>query len=235
MRAAVYRVDAVGERVDELGEAVVVLHRHLDDGVVNLLLRVNGIGMYDGALLIQAADEAGNTALEVVSYFVVRPEVFVAVPVAAECDFQALVQVRHLLEALAQHIEVIGNVLEYLDVRRERHRRARLAAAATRQRLRRQLRLSPTARESLPVQSSVSANLDLKALRERVDHRCAHAVQPAGYSVSLAAELAARVQRGHHRLHGGHAGRGVNINRNASSVVFDTNDAIRLDVYGHPC
>ena len=73
VRAPVDGVDAVGERVDELCEAVIVLHRHLDDGIVDLLLHINGVRVDDGALLVQAAHETGYAALEVVSYFVVGP------------------------------------------------------------------------------------------------------------------------------------------------------------------
>ena len=219
--------------MDELGEAVVVLHRHLDDGVIDLLFHIDRVGVDYGALLVEAADEAGNAALEVVGYLVVGPEVFVSAPVAAECDFQALVEICHFLEALAQHIEVVGEVLEYLDVGHERDGGAGLAAAAPRQRLGCQLGLAAPAREGLPVQRPVSADLDFEALGERVDDRCANAVQSAGYGVSLAAELAAGVQGGHDSLHGGHSGGGVDIDGDAAPVVLYANHAVGQDVDGY--
>ena len=73
MRAAVNRVDAVCEGVDEFGEAVVVLHRHLNDCVVHLLFNIDGIFVDDRALAVEAADEAGYAAVEVVGRRVVGP------------------------------------------------------------------------------------------------------------------------------------------------------------------
>ena len=84
----------------------------------------------------------------------------------------------------------------------------------------------------MPVKLTISAHLDFKALRERVDHGCAYAVQPAGDGIRLAAELAARMEGSHDRFHSRHAGCGVNIHRDATPIVLNPHRAIRLDVYG---
>ena len=61
---------------------------------------------------------------------------------------------------------------------------------------------------------------------QAVDHRAADAVQPAGYFVSPAAELAAGVQGGHHRFQPGLAGGRMHIHRDAPAVVGNGNQPI---------
>ena len=48
--------------------------------------------------------------------------------------------------------------------------------------------------------------------------------------VGLASELAAGVQRGHHRLHARQAGRRVDIHRNPAPVVLHADRAVFTDV-----
>ena len=154
-------------------------------------------------------------------------------PVAAERNFQALVEIRHLFESLRQHAEVVGEVLENLVVGHKDDGSAGLAAAAPGERLGRQLGQPAPARKRLPVEQAVAADFHVKAFGERVDDRRADAVQPAGDGVRLAAELAARVQRGHHGLYGGHAGGRVDVHGDAAPVVFHAHRAVGQDVYRH--
>ncbi len=62
---------------------------------------------------------------------------------------------------------------------------------------------------------------------QRVDHAGAHAVQPAGGRVGAAAELAARVQLGHHDLDAGQPGPRLHVHRDAAAVVVDLDRPVR--------
>ena len=70
---------------------------------------------------------------------------------------------------------------------------------------------------------------DLQPFRKRVDDAGADAVKAAGYFICAAAELAAGMQHGHDRLHGGDAGLFMDTDRHAASVVTHTDDIIFLD------
>ena len=65
VRAAVDGVDAVGEAEGVVGVAVVILYGRLHDGVVGLLGHVDGMGVDDRLVAVEAPDEAGDAALEV--------------------------------------------------------------------------------------------------------------------------------------------------------------------------
>src|SRR5262249_43977588 len=56
---------------------------------------------------------------------------------------------------------------------------------------------------------------------DRVHHRRADAVQPAGVVVALGLELSTRVQRGEDQLEGGLLVLGVAVDRDAAAVVGD--------------
>ena len=99
--AAVYSVDAVGERVNGFGKAIVVLHRRLNDSAVLLTLEVNWVLVDGNPVLIQTPNEAGDTAFEIIGDRGIGPEAFVAAPVALEADPEPFVEVSHLLESLA--------------------------------------------------------------------------------------------------------------------------------------
>ena len=87
--------------------------------------------------------------------------------------------------------------------------------------------------EALRVQVAVAPHLNLKRGRQGVDDRSAHAVETAGDRVPLAAELAAGVEGGHHRLHGRLASSGMDVYGDAPAVVLNLHGAVRLDGYGN--
>ena len=72
----------------------------------------------------------------------------------------------------------------------------------------------------------VAVDLDVEAHGQGVDHRGADAVQAAGGGVGAAAELAARVQPGHHQLDAGQPGLGLDVDRDAAAVVADLDRAV---------
>ena len=228
MRPAVHRVHAVGERVDVFVETVVVLQRRLDDGAaLDALLHVYRLRMDDLARLVQVGHEAGDAAVEVVRDFVVRPAV--GVVEAAEADSQPLVQVSHLLEALGEGVEVVLVFVKDVFVGQEGDRRAGRAALAVLRHAVAQVVLTDAAREVLIVNPAGAPDFHQHALGEGVDDGRAHAVQPAGYGVRLAAELAAGVESGHHRLDAGDARRRVDVDRDAAPVVFHANGAVFVE------
>ena len=149
--------------------------------------------------------------------------------VAMPADFDAAEEIRlgarHLEQA--QRIEFCLGA-ENFRVRLEAH----LGAAAVvdlAELLQAGLRLS--ARVGLTVKLAAARDLDLHALRQRVRHRHADAVQAAGGAVDLRVEFAARVQRGHD-----HFERGLvlelrmRVDRDAAAVVGDGDEAVGLDL-----
>src|ERR1044071_7510045 len=64
---------------------------------------------------------------------------------------------------------------------------------------------------------------------QRIHDRDAHAVEAARDLVAAAAELAARVEHRHNHFEGWTSGTGVNIDRNAITVVFDRHRPVRVD------
>ena len=83
----------------------------------------------------------------------------------------------------------------------------------------------------LHMQLVVALDLDAAVLGERVDGGDADAVQTAGaLLVAVAAELAARVQRGHHDLERGLLGAlRVRLDGDAAAVVLDGDGAVRAE------
>src|SRR5690606_16643477 len=78
---------------------------------------------------------------------------------------------------------------------------------------------------------AVAVDLDVQPGGQRVDDGGADAVEPAGRGVGHAAELAARVQPGHHQLDAGEPGLGLQVDRDAAPVVGDLDGPV--GVHGH--
>ena len=66
---------------------------------------------------------------------------------------------------------------------------------------------------------ALALHVHVEAHRQRVHHGRPDAVQPARGGVGAAAELAARVQPGHHQFHAGQAGLRLHVDRDAAPVV----------------
>ena len=78
----------------------------------------------------------------------------------------------------------------------------------------------------LPPDLAVAADLGLQPLRKRVDDRHPHAVQTAGDLVGVVVELAPGVDLGQDHLQRALAAVGVNVDRDAPSVVDDRDRAV---------
>ena len=76
-------------------------------------------------------------------------------------------------------------------------------------------------------------DLDFHPLRQRIDHRRAHAVQPARDLVGVLVELAAGVQAGEHHFGGGDAFLVMDVGRDAAPVVAHRDGAVAVQGEGH--
>ena len=68
---------------------------------------------------------------------------------------------------------------------------------------------------------AIAPDFQIEPVGKRVDHRNAHAVQPARNFVGVAIEFSARVQHGHDNFRGRLLLRGVHVDGNAAAVVGD--------------
>src|SRR5262249_47388160 len=94
VRAALVRVDVVGEGEDRLLVGGVPLHRDLDGALLTLGLEVDDL-LADGVLvLVEVVDEVADAALEV------KLDLAALAALVGERDLEALGQVRGLAEAL---------------------------------------------------------------------------------------------------------------------------------------
>ena len=192
MRAAVHRVDAIGEGEERLAVAVVVLDRHLDVGLLDLLLDMHWLRHHDVAVLVQVPHEGLEAAVEVERHLLLA-----ALALIHQRERQPAIEVRHLADALRECLELEVASLHDREVRLEDRRRAR--ADRWTHRLHRRDR--HTAAILLHIQLIVAPHLDTRILGERVHRRDADAMQAAGpLLVAVATELAAGVQRRHHDL-----------------------------------
>ena len=136
-------------------------------------------------VLVQVRDEVLDSAAVLELHFLS------GAALVDQLDAQPRGQERRLAHTLGERVEVEQNLVEDLQVGEKRDRRAGvLGRLALRQLARRRTSLVAL-RPDVPV----AVYLEVEPLRERVDHRHAHAVQAAGHLVATAvAELAAGVQ-----------------------------------------
>ncbi len=172
----------------------------------------------DGLLFVDILDEAADAAGVAEVVFL---RLLFAAPVAQD-DVHPGVQERLLAQAGLQRLVVeLRRVLENLRVRAEGDLRA---ALLPRRAAFLEARHGLAALEFLVIGDAVAVDLDLQPPGERVDHRGAHAVQPAGDLVPPPAELAARVQHGEDYRDGRDAGLMVDAHWNSAAVVVDADD-----------
>jgi hypothetical protein len=86
--------------------------------------------------------------------------------------------------------------------------------------------------EADDVLGAVTPDAHLHRLRQRVDHRRAHAVQAAGDLVGILVEFAAGMQAGQHHLGGRDAFLDVQVRRDAAPVVAHGDAAVAVQRQG---
>src|SRR5688572_4601569 len=180
VRAALVRIDVVGEGEDQLGVAVVPLQRDLGVDTILHAAHVDRLVVDVRLVLVQVLDERHDAA-------VVLELVALAVALVVERDQDAAVQEGELAQPLRQRVEAVLGGFEDLSVGPERD----LGAAALGRARRFQIRDRGSALVALLIHLAVAPDFQIEALRQRVHHRHAHAVQAAGNLVAVVVELAA--------------------------------------------
>ena len=196
VRAAGAGGDAVDVALDVLVGGLGPLERALDDrGAVGALVARE----IEGALHRMFGAVGDDLGQVVGDAAVVREGGLVAADLVLEHHLEAAVEVGLGLQPIAhlRGIELRARA-EDLVVGAEQGAGAGAARLVRRHRL--QLRDRRAARVALRRLHAVAPHRHHHLRRQRVHHRAAHAVQPAGVQVVLAAELAARVERGEDHL-----------------------------------
>jgi len=111
VRAALVRVDVVGEREDRLLVGAVPLHRDLDVPLVGLALEEDDLLAERLLVLVEVGDEVLDAALEV------ELDLLAAGALVGERDRQAACEVGGLTQALLEDVELVVERLEDLGVR----------------------------------------------------------------------------------------------------------------------
>ncbi len=130
MRAAVHRVDVVGEAEHRLRVGVVVLQRNLHDHVAALGLHVDRLLVQHLLALVQVLDELRDAAVVLEALRLRFAGLGVRRALVGQRDLDALVQERELAQALGQRVVVVLGDREDALVRQEVDLRAAPLATA---------------------------------------------------------------------------------------------------------
>ena len=233
VRAALVRVDVVGERHDGVrGERRGPLHGHLDRAVGAFGLEIDGL-VQRFAALVEVRHEIDDAAfiLEDVAMRLgrgARHDKARVGTLVGQRDLQALVQEGHLAETRRKHAVVVnGGLGEDLGVGPEGDRGAGVVGGAHLV----QLLAGFALLEGDLVLLAITTHVHLDARGQRVHNRHAHAMQATGHLVSLATELAAGMQHGQDDLYRGNLLLGVLIDRDAAAIVGDGDGVVGVN--GH--
>ena len=218
MRAALVRVDVVGEGIDRFRIAVVPLQGNLGIDAVLLAPHVDRLVVDSDLVLVQVLDERNDAPL-------VLKLVALAIALIIQRDENARIQERQLAKPLGKRIEAEFDRFKNLGIRLEGDLGAPALCRARDLELARWL----PALVALLVDLIVAPDLKVEFLRQRVDDRDADAVQTTRHFITLVVELAPGVQHRHDDFGRGFPAR-VLIDRNASPVV-DHGDRV-VDVNG---
>ncbi len=220
VRAALVRVDVVGEGEDGLLVGGVPLHRDLAGPLGTLGLEVDDLLLHGVLVLVEVGHEVADAALVVELGLV---------PFTAQVldgDLEALGQVRGLAQAGLERGPVELHLLEDLavgqpgDVRTGLLRRLALDERPLRH----------AADVVLRPREAVAVDVDVELLAQRVDDGDADAVQAARHLVAAAlAELAAGVEHGEHDLDGRLLLLLHDLDGDAAAVVADGDGVVRVD------
>ena len=224
MRAAVRRGDVVGEGVYVLRVGVVVLHGHLDQDPVLDAFGVDGLREQHLLVLVQVLDELLQAAFEA-EVVLLR---FLA-PLVPEDDPHALVQERHLPQAVAQYVVLeLAGLKDSLGIVLALHVRPELDGCAGAVGRADHLQVVDVFAPFilLLVDLAVLVHRHGEMPAQRVHHAGADAVQAAGNLVSPAAEFAAGVQDRQADFHRRAMHLRMQADREAAPVVHDRHGAV---------
>ncbi len=222
--------DAVRERVQTFVVTGVPLPRDLDLALGALVAEVTDVLEQRLLRLVEVTDEIDDATIEREGL-----RLLVAGSFVVQGDRETAVEERHDLQALGDRRVAELDLFEHLRVGPERDARSGVTTFRLRDGLQLSLRdagLDGTpaglhGRVLLSVGLATAVDFEQDVLRQRVHDRHADAVQPTRHLVAPAAELAARVQRGHDDL-----GRRlpfvlrVLVDRDTAAVVGDAHTAV---------
>ena len=223
VRAALVRVDVVGEREDRLDVRRVPLHRDLDRTFLGLVLEVDD-ALVDRLLgLVDVGDEVTDPAV------VLELVAFALGALVDEDDLETAGQECRLAQALS---ECLGREIELLEDIRVGHEADRGAGLALLRlpgdgHVRRRL----AAGELLPVDLPVPPHLGHEPLGERVHDRDADAVQAAGDLVALPAELPAGVELRQDDCESRQPLVGHEVDRDTGPPILDGDRIVGVEAY----
>ena len=213
VRAAVHRVHVVHKREQAFVVAFVVTEGDFERNTLRFFLEVDGLVVQRFLVAVHVFDECRDAAGEMEF---VGTNLFALV---AQGDGQAFVEKGQFAETRTQRVEVVNRVREDRVVGLEKHAGALF--------VRRALELARchgnTLFEGLDELAAIAPDSHFLLRGQCVYAGDAHAVQTGGNLVTVVAELATRVQFGHHQFHGTDAFSGVDVGRNAASIVRDAN------------
>ena len=219
MAAPILGVDVVRVGVDVLRIAVVPLHGDVHEDALALPADHDRDRWKDGLVPVQVLDKRRDAP-------VILETVLFVVPLVGERDQDAAVQEAELPQAPREGVEAERGRLEDLGVGLEGDPCS--APVGDARALERSL--WPTTGVQLAVDSAVAEDLELEALRQRVDDRDAHAMESTRHLVDLLVELAAGVQLGHHDLGCVDVWvRGMRTDRDATAIVNDRHRVVDVD------
>jgi len=222
VRAALGRVDVVGEGEDRLVVRRVPLHRDLDLPVVGLVLEEDDAAVQGVLVAVDVGDEVLDAA------GVLERDRLAVGALVIEHDTQVFGEEGRLAQALGEDTVVELDLFEDVGVGHERHRRA--GGGALRELLALlELGHRRAALVALVPVVTVDIDVELKPLGERIDHRDADAVQPARDLVTRPAELAAGMEHGEHDLGGRLVVLLHDADRDAAPVVGDGDGVVGVD------
>ena len=217
MRAALDRVDQIGEAEQAFDVFAGVLKSHLDGDVVLGAAHDDGLGREQLLAVVEVLDELVHAAL-----VMVRPGL--ALRLVDEDELEPGDQEGHLAEAIAERLGRERHIVEDRRVGLEGDGGAALFS----RRAAGEIGDGDAALKTLVPFAPVAADGDFQPLGERVDDRNADAVQTAGDLVIVVVELAARVQHGEHHFERRTAVGGVRVDGDAAAVVGDADALIRV-------
>ena len=181
VRAALDRVDVVGEGEDRFVVGLGVLHRDLDDDIVLLALEIDHVRVHRRLVAVEVLDKLQDAA-------VVFEHLHAAGGLLLERDLRAAVEEGELAQAGGKDVPLeAALVREDRHVRHEGDLRAGLGGFADGD----QLGHLHAALEALVVDLAVALDLDLQPFGEGVDAGDADSVQAARNLVGVGIKLAA--------------------------------------------
>src|SRR5437879_2059276 len=208
MRAAIDRVDGIGEGKDVFRVAIVILQRDLHLDVIALAFDVNRGVVKRLLAAIEVLDEFHDSAGEA------KLRGFFAALILKR-DLQAFIQESQFAQALRQDVIAEFDLVENASIGVKRDLGAGFARLAGNG----ELRFGHSAFIGLFPNLAVSPDLQIQPIGKRVDDGNAHAMQAAGNFVGFTIEFSAGVKNGHDHFGSGLFFRGVHVYWDAAAVV----------------